>query len=107
MVRGGWPTTGVKRTGRCLTPPAGNPAASKKVGVARDLDVGQALKKLAEGNRHLPAGQVGAEAEVRSRAAEADVGIGLARDVEPLRIGETRGGHGWLPRRRGRPGRLR
>ena len=50
---------------------------------------GSAAEQLAEHHGDLAAGQVGAEAEVRARAAEADVGVGVAGDVEACGSAKT------------------
>src|SRR3954462_9055950 len=50
------------------------------------LDVGQPLQQLAEDRAQLGAGQRRAETVVRAPAAEADVVIGIARDVEAPRV---------------------
>src|SRR6266536_5308802 len=50
--------------------------------------VGQPRVQLAEQHAHLLPGQGGAEAEVRPTAAEPDVRVGPAGDVEPVRVGE-------------------
>ena len=47
--------------------------ALQVVGLAGDLDVGQAAEQLLEHHRDLAAGEVGAEAEVRAAGAEADL----------------------------------
>ena len=79
----------MKRTGRRLIPPtSGMPSASSGTDVAAHLDVGQAGQELAEHHRQLPTGEVGAQAEVRARAAEADVGVRVAADVERLGVVE-------------------
>src|SRR5262245_33311903 len=55
---------------------------AQQVGGAGDLEVGQAGEDLAEHHAHLAAREVGAEAVVRARAAEADVFVRGARHVE-------------------------
>ena len=59
--------------------------------LGRHLDVGQPGEELAEDDRHLAAGEVRAEAEVRTGAAEADVRVGIAAHVEALGIVEHAG----------------
>ena len=54
------------------------------------LDVGQAPEQLPEHHGDLPAGQVGAEAEVRTGTAEAHVVVRLAAHVEAQGIVEHR-----------------
>ena len=51
---------------------------------------GTRREQLAEHHGDLAAGEVGAEAEVRPGAAEADVGVGRAAHVERVRVGEVR-----------------
>ena len=48
------------------------------VGLAGQLEVGQALDDLAHGGLDLGPGQAGAEAEVHAAAAEGDVVVGRA-----------------------------
>ena len=57
--------------------------------VAGELDVGETRQKLLEHHADLELGQVGAEAEVRATAAECDVLVGRARDVEQVRVVES------------------
>jgi hypothetical protein len=52
------------------------------------VDVGHPGEQLAQQDGDLSPGQVRAEAEVRSRAAEPDVRVGRAGDVEGVRIAE-------------------
>ena len=49
---------------------------------------GKPLEQLAEDDRHLTPGQVGAQTEVRTGPAEAHVRVGLAEHVEALRVVE-------------------
>src|SRR3954453_20566184 len=58
--------------------------------LAGDADVGEALEQLAEHHRDLAPREVRPEAEVRSRATEADVRVGRTTDVEVERIRERR-----------------
>ena len=95
--RSGEPTTPIAarqvasttRTGRRLRPfvkferrRAGGPVSS----IERE-----ARQQLLEEHRHLEPGEVRAEAEVRAAAAERRVHVALAREVEPVRIGERLG----------------
>ena len=74
-----------------MPPTSGMPMRLERHRVAGDLDVGQAGEQLAEHHRQLAAGEVGAEAEVRARAAEADVGVRVAAHVEALGVVEHPG----------------
>ena len=74
-----------------MPPTSGMPMASRGTGVAGQLDVGQAGEQLAERHGHLAAGEVRAEAEVRTRTAEADVVVRVAQHVERLGIVEHPG----------------
>ena len=56
--------------------------------LAGDLDVVEAVEELLEHHVDLHAGEVGAEAEVRAAAAERDVLVRRARDVERERVVE-------------------
>src|SRR4029450_5677283 len=56
----------------------------------RDLEIRQAPEELAEHDRDLAAREGRAEAVVRSRAAEADVLVRAALEVEAVRIVEGR-----------------
>ena len=47
-----------------------NEARTQVLGLAGDVNVRQTSKNLAEHHRDLPAGQVGAQAEVRAAGAE-------------------------------------
>ena len=78
---------GVHSAGMCLMPLM-KPRA-QAVGLADRADVGQAAQQLAEHHRDLAAGEVGAQAEVRARAAEADVVVGRAPEVEPCGSSNT------------------
>ncbi len=55
---------------------------SSRSGSAGRLDVGEPGEQLAEHHLDLAPGEVGTEAEVRSRGAEADVRVGVPADVE-------------------------
>jgi hypothetical protein len=52
--------------------------------LAVEVDVRDAVEEVLEHDPDLHPGQVGPEAEVGAAAAEGDVGIGLAGDVEAL-----------------------
>ena len=58
-----------------MPPTSGMPIAVERHGVADHLDVGQPRQQLTERDRHLAAGQVRAEAEVRAGPTEADVRV--------------------------------
>ena len=51
----------------------------RSIRLAGDLDIGKAPQDLAEHHRDLAAREVGAQAEVRPRAAEADMLVRRAR----------------------------
>src|SRR5258706_12048394 len=55
---------------------------------ARHLEVGEAGEEFPEHHRDLPAGEVGAEAEVGPGRAEADVGIRIPAHAERIGGGE-------------------
>ncbi len=69
-----------KRTGRCLMPPM--KFERRRSGGAERLDVGDPRDQLLEQHVDLHAGELGAEAEVRTAAAEGDVRVRVAGDVE-------------------------
>ena len=56
--------------------------------VAGELDVGQPVEDLLEHRPDLELGQVGSETEVRAAAAEGDVVVRRAGDVERVRVVE-------------------
>ena len=56
--------------------------------VTDDLDVGQTCEQLPERHRDLPAGEVGTQAEVRSRPTETDVRVRVAQHVETFGVVE-------------------
>src|SRR5438477_4791054 len=56
--------------------------------ITDDLDVGKARQQLPERDRDLAASEVRAEAKVRSRPPEADMGVGIAGYVEAFGIVE-------------------
>src|SRR5262245_4314524 len=58
------------------------------LGRAGDLEVGDAARDLAEHHAHLAAREVRSEAVVRAGAAEADVLVRRARDVEAIGVAE-------------------
>ena len=58
-------------------------------------DVGNAPGQLVEDRLDLEPGEVGAEAEVRTPAAEAEVRVGVAADVEVERIARRCRRRGW------------
>src|SRR5262245_59186010 len=60
------------------------------LGLPRDLELGYAPQQLLEHHPDLAAGEVRAEAEVRSAAAEPDVLVRVAAHVERVRVGEDR-----------------
>ena len=57
-------------------------------GLAGELEVGHAARRLLEHDLDLEPGQVGAEAEVDAAAAEGDVVVRRAADVERVRVVE-------------------
>ena len=57
--------------------------------LGRQLQVGQASEQLPEQYRQLPAGQVGAEAEMGPGTAKAEMRVGVAAQVERLWIRRT------------------
>ena len=65
-----------------------------------ELDVGEALDDLAHGGLDLGPGQAGAEAEVHAAAAEGDVVVRGAGDVEGVGVVEHRRRRGWPTRSR-------
>ena len=73
--------------GRCLMPLM--KLDSRRSGSPVACDVGQPAEQLAEHHRDLAAGQVGAEAEVRARAAEADVVV-RGRGATSKRYGSSK-----------------
>src|SRR5689334_16189410 len=81
-----------ERLGRCEADGHGLDAVDEvgvePVGLAGQLDVGQALDELAHGRLDLGAGEAGAEAEVGAAAAEGHVVVGRAGDVEAVRVDE-------------------
>ena len=64
-------------------------AAEQQVGLGGGVEVGHPPQQLAEHDRHLAPGQVGAQAEVRPRPAEGHVLVGGAADVEAERVVEV------------------
>ena len=95
---------GVNSAGRCLMP--WMKFDWSHVGFARRLDVGQHAEQLLEQHPDLAAGEVGAEAEVRAAAAEADVLVRRPCDVEARRDRRRRPRRGWPSCTRARPSRL-
>jgi hypothetical protein len=65
-------------------------AGAQAVGLSGGADYGYAVQQLAQHHGDLPAGQVGAEAEVPSCAAEADVRVRRPGDVEAVSVREDR-----------------
>src|SRR5207245_3117326 len=59
------------------------------LGRSRDLEVGEAAEDLPEHDGDFPPGKVRAETKVRS-AAEADVLVGVAPEIEAEGVGEYR-----------------
>src|ERR1700751_4235426 len=62
-------------------------AGQEVVRLARGADVRYPGQQFAQDGGDLAPGQVRAKAEVRARRAEADVRVGGAGDVEPVRVG--------------------
>jgi len=59
-------------------------------GRCRGVHVGRAGGQLAEHHRHLAAGEVGVEAEVRPGPTEPDMVVGRSAHVEHVGVGELR-----------------
>src|SRR5436190_10654283 len=57
---------------------------------ACELETPYAAEKIAQGDASFEAGERGAEAEVDS-VSEGDMGIGVACDIEAVRVGEVAG----------------
>ena len=74
-----------------MPPTSGMPIASSGTGSPTTSMSGRRVEELAEDDRDLAAGEVRAEAEVRTGPAEADVRVGVARHVEALGVVEHAG----------------
>ena len=71
-----------------MPPTSGMPIASSGTASPTTSMSGRRVKQLPERDRDLAAGEVRAEAEVRSRPAEADVRVGIAQHVEAFGVVE-------------------
>src|ERR1035438_1599051 len=75
-------------TGQALD--AVDETGQQPVGRAGGADIRDTAQQLAEHDGDLAPGQMRAQAEMRSRGTEPDMGVGRAGDVEPCRVGEYR-----------------
>ena len=71
-----------------MPPTRGMPRASSGTGSPVTSMSGRRVRSWRNTTDELAPGEVGAEAEVRARAAEADVGVRVAADVEALGVVE-------------------
>src|SRR5262249_51784970 len=67
-----------------------NERRQEHLGRRTDADVRQPMQQLIEQYRDLAAREICPEAKVRAARAEADMLIGLAHDIEAVRLGEHR-----------------
>ena len=75
---------GGKATGMCFTPLMN--CDWRRSHLAVEPDVGHPVEQVLEHHPDLHAGQVGPQAEVGTTGAEGHVGVGVAGDVEDLRV---------------------
>ena len=78
------------------------PSRPKPLRLRQFRDVRDLVGDLVEDQLDLHAGQVGADAEVRAVAAEAEMRVGVAQDVELERAGRRRRRRSWRSCRTGR-----
>ena len=84
----GWPGPAAQNVARHVLD-AVDEAGLQAVRLAAPRCRGTPAEQLAEHHGDLAAGQVGAQAEVRPRAAEPDVRVGVAGDVEAVGSSNT------------------